>query len=604
MTRLTVGRPAMAWLGSVVSAWVGWGVGGVADGAEPVRARAGEQDVWVLREAFSGDMGDLTAQDGRVLSAKELPFAFRGHCVLSSPSLLVAIDAGEGTACLYARRGERLTKIGLLRPGPGRAITRSKILRGDGKQGLGVACYPDAKTRQFTVYLSEEGILSFEPGRVTGLTVADVRLRYGMIPSYVGTDLVYDPRRYADRDRLYVPSMNWLVGLAEGQDGMMVGVWPPGRQLVGFELGERGESRAIEGISIDLAGQPFYLSYLHHPGLWHVEPLQRSFLETNTAIEWKRPFGARWIGRFFIRSDGIHYPFYFRDESKKLWGRYIRGWFHYPTWFAGEETCLHFEKKFPPQGEALIYYLEREEEADGPSSPVRVMQQVLGVELSGRLLDVEGIAHRPLLAHGEAVCAMTARLKKVFGAGRERKEAKQVRQTADDIATFIRLIRERVFEFEVFARETNAFLTLQMRAHPELMVGQPDVRSLRPIVATLGEMVAEIQRDVPRVTLPETRAWTEDMKGLSRRVRRTNGQKYEKLAEKCRSVAGSQDDLARELSVLTIKVMEAAADMGVSSPVQVRLAEEVIGRSRRVLRRPTWWEPQRIGAPKRNPGAP
>jgi hypothetical protein len=97
---------------------------------------------------------------------------------------------------------------------------------------------------------------------------------------------------------------------------------------------------------------------------------------------------------------------------------------------------------------------------------------------------------------------------------------------------------------------------------------------------------------------------TAEMKSLAAEVRPGNNKKYEKLASQCRSVAGSQDDLARDLSVLAIRLSQEAARQGAESPEQVRLAEQVIARTKQVLRKPTWWEPCRQYLTKSDPGRP
>ena len=159
--------------------------------------------------------------------------------------------------------------------------------------------------------------------------------------------------------------MNLFVGLVEGGDAMMVGVWPPGQQAASLRTTAAGNRKGIDGLSFRTGGRSFYLALLEKPRLWHAEPLQPDYVEKETAIGWKRPFEAKWIGRFFIASEEIDYPFYFRYERAKLWGRSIRGWFTWPVWFDGERTVVHFEKPYPPRGEMLIYFLERHPQAPG-----------------------------------------------------------------------------------------------------------------------------------------------------------------------------------------------------------------------------------------------
>jgi len=161
-------------------------------------------------------------------------------------------------------------------------------------------------------------------------------VEYGIVPSFIGTDLVYDPRRYADNGYLYIPSLNLYTGLVKGSDCMMVGVWPLGDQVVKLGLEAAGGATIIDSFSLDTAKRSFYLSYLEHPNIWHAEVLKDTYLEKDTVISWRRPFDAKWIGRFFITSEGIDFPFYFLDKRVKMWGRWIRGWYYYPFWFDGD----------------------------------------------------------------------------------------------------------------------------------------------------------------------------------------------------------------------------------------------------------------------------
>ena len=315
----------------------------------------------------------------------------------------------------------------------------------------------------------------------------------------------------------------------------------------------------------------------------------------------RRPFEAKWIGRFSVASEEMDYPFYFHHEPVEVWGRWIRGWFYWPVWFEGDETVLHFEKQVPPRGEMLIYYLEKH--PDFPSdpavlSPVEVMQRALGAKEAARLLDFAGIEERSVVSHGLCVCEMTAILQKYFDAGREVQEQTEVARYASDVATFIQHMRERLAEFRDFIGETRMFLRAQAAADPRL------ADSTRRILAVIEEMNGAYQSGMPTASLDEVRQWTAEFNALAREVRPGNNKKFDAVAEKCRSVSGSQDDLARNLSVLAIRLTEKAAQEAVYSPEHARLAQEIIARTRQVLRRPTAWEPHRGLHIQVDPGRP
>ena len=89
------------------------------------------------------------------------------------------------------------------------------------------------------------------------------------------------------------------------------------------------------------------------------------------------------------------------------------------------------------------------------------------------------------------------------------------------------------------------------------------------------------------------------MKKAADEVGGDNAKSYGKLAERCRSVAGTQDDLARDLSIRVIRLTEQAARIAVQSPQHAQMAAEVIVKARQLLRKPTWWEPPGASCPSR-----
>ncbi|MGQ9573764.1 MAG: hypothetical protein ACUVUC_00460 [Thermoguttaceae bacterium] len=566
-----------------------------------VRSSLAGVTVLVPNQPFRPQIALLERGDWETLSPERLPYTTSLAPVLVCARLVAAIDGQTEAVGLYTRQAGRLTPRGSVSLGPGHPVAQYRLIRDAKGSRLGVEIRsPDGETVQ-TLFLSDDGILEFRPGRAKDLAVEDAGWKYAIVPSLVGTDFVYTAAAAPSLDRLYLPSMNLIVGLLEGRDCMMVGVWPPGQQVVSVRLAGTGPQRRIDALQLQTGGYSFYLALIEHPQLWHAEPLKAAYLEQDTPIGWKRPLEAKWIGRFFIASEQIHYPFYFRHERVKLWGRCIRGWFYWPVWFEGDKTVIHFEKLFPPQGEMLIYFLEKlpANQADpGIASPIEIIQKALGQQEAARLLDFDGVEQRPLLKHGNAVCAMTAAMQKWFDAGRQTAHKAEIERTCDDVAEFIRMIRDRIHEFGAFAATMREFLKTQAKANPHLAPAAEELQR------TLDQMDSARAEDMPPESLQQVRQWTSQMKELAAQVGPENAKRFDKLAGRCRSVAGTQDDLARALSILGIRLTEQAARISVYSPAHARLAEQVIGQTRQVLRKPTWWEPRRQYLPKPDPGRP
>jgi hypothetical protein len=560
-----------------------------APAAEGVTATRDGVTAWVPRERTLDGIESLDKGTWEIVPAGQLPRIVTGYPVLVGKCLAAGLSGG-GELWVSTRRDGRLTRRGSMRLDAKRAPVELKLAALGKQPGLAVEAYSEDGSLRYSVGLRADGILEIKSPSDQSLIVHGA-MRRVLLPSLVGADLLYIPNFRPQLTTYHLPATNMLVGLMGKGDCVMVAVCAPGRD--GDSLGAE-----LSSFSVSAGGETLYLTYVEHPGLWHEEPLQAGYLEKDTPIAWKRPFDAKWIGRFHVESDRYDFPFYFRHEKAKLWGRYIRGWFGYPFWFDGEKTMVHFEKKFPPKGDLLIYCLEGTEGKTPVASPVGVAEAVLGKDAARKLLDFDGVEQRLLLKHGNAVCAMTRKIEEAVAAHQEVKKKAEVAAFADDVAAFIRLIRERVFEFRDFAAKTKTLLAAQTDS------GAAMGDDWKPIEELLDEIVDRAKEELPKATLEEVRQWTDQIKAVTAEVRPDNLAKVKKLGQQCRSVAGTQDDLDRELSVLTIRVMQQAAAAGTASPRHARLAGQVIADCRAVLRRPTWWEPARLYVPKSDPGIP
>jgi hypothetical protein len=562
-------------------------VGGIAVSHNGVTIR-------VLEEPFAGESTLLkNSTSSKTRSLDQFPARATGFPVLETEAAVVSATADSGVFAFWTRSGDQLIRQGEVVLSSMSASPPLRIVADD-RRGVALEIGDRQDGQPQIITLSRDGILELrQPARRT-VTVR-TPLRYALVPSLVGTDLLFNPATLPAGKVSYLPSLNMVVGLQAGRHGMLTAVWPPGEQKARVLVKDKSDTPIIESFELDTAGEPLFISFIHHPGLWHSERLREAYLETDTPIGWCRPFDARWIGRFFIDSDGYDFPFYFLAKRQKLWGRYIRGWFYYPLWFDGDKTMVHFEKKFPPVGDLLVYYLATDDRKQ--LSPVGVMQKALGTDVAARLLDVEGAREQVLLEHRNAVCAMTYKIEAYFAGESDVASRTEVRQYADDIATFIRLIRQRVFQFDRFAVELQDLLRAEQKQQPDL------AKSLEPCHEVLAEIRDIVALDLPETSLEEVGQWTGSIQRLTSDDKQQSLKNVKALTHKCRSVAGTQDDMARNLSVATIRLMEEAARMGTASPQHVRVAQQIIQRCRRILRQPTWWEPCRKYMPKSNPGA-
>lgn len=520
------------------------------------------------------------------MTKEELPSSITADLAVGTTTTIAAFNSNEGSMAVYTTGRGSTKRRTVITSVPARKNTTFAVT----KQREGITVKQRDKNNDTLLevsFLPKSNIMVFKPGKKKTLHLRDTHIRYGIIPSLIGVDLVYDPDEYQEENQLHVPAMNMFVGLADGNDAMMVGVWDKGNQAVKLGLNNRDGKRRISDFSIHMDEKNFSLAFIEHQNLWHAEKLKDTYLETDTEIEWKRPFDARWIGRVHCKESGINYPFYFQNDRRKISGRYTKGWHIMPFWFQDHKTMLHFEKKRPPVGEALIYYLDGHAKKNDVGSPIGIMKQALGSDRALALLDREGALPAQLLKHGHAVCAM---LYITLGVRTPYYDDDIVVDESlsyyDDIVTFIDLIRQRIHVFLAYSEDMKNFLNEQAGIHP----GFAD--SLKPMHAILVEMKAR-KNAIPKTSLNEVRAWTKELK----KIRESNPvdiKKFKRFDNMCRRVAGPQDGLAMFLSWHAIEIMEQAAEFAVASPEHCKLAEGIIAKTRKVLRNGTWWEPHRL----------
>jgi hypothetical protein len=518
--------------------------------------------------------------------------------VLKSPTQEVAVDAANGRIAISTRQGDRLTKRVEAAFGSVKQFHAYRPAHGQNPAQQGIEIYAGAAEPECTLLVDDRGIVEFKPGKSRQLLLRGLRLAYGIVPSLVGTDFLYDANTAPGAERLHIPSLNMVLGLVEGEECMVTGVWPPAGRSASFGISPGGNAKLLDSFTIDTDGQSFYLHCQEKPGIWHVEALKRNYLEKETTIGWKRPFEGKWVGRFFISSDEYDWPFYFVSNPVKIWGRYIRGWYKYPVRFDGDQTVIHFEKQFLPQGDLLIYCVEPHpsDPAQSVVTPAEVMARALGKAQADKILDPEGTVEETLLAHRKAVCAMTNTMQSWVNEGKVAEHRDQVVEWCDDVAAFIRMIRQRDQAFAAFAGGLKATLAAKATDRPEL------AGSIAQLQESLTSIEKTCEHDMPSADLETVRQWTVEMKKVAQEGLPDAGKAFGKLGGQCRSVAGTQDDLARSLSIQVIRLTEQAAQLGVQSPQHARMAEEVIVKAKQVLRKPTWWEPTRRFSPKSDPG--
>ena len=514
---------------------------------------------------------------------------FADSAALQGRQLAGTVRKSDGGLVIYAANGKALNQRAVVLPAPVFPVDRITQVKENGRSGLRVEAADHGPA--YTAWITAQGVITIESKNVPQFVVQEVRLAYGILPSFVGSDLCYQPAKLTGT-KLTLPSTQWFVGLLEGNDSMLVAVWDSPAQAASLGLSGDGAKRTIDSFSLDTSKGTLSISFVEHPGLWREEALQEDYLGDYTAIGWQRPFPARWMAEFFVTPGGKpsfqkpynDYAFPIASARTRMWGVWFEDWNRYPFYFDGPQTIAHFEKSFVPNGKALFYFLEPA--AADLYSPCEIVSQVLGAEKAAALFDLDGNQLRKLeystpqlFMYDRPVCATTTALSKIK---QDEKPTVGV-NLATHLYEFIRGIRDRVDQYVAFFNQTRDHLAAQKTAHPELA---PYIDQLQPLVDQALSKTKRIY-DVP---LPTVEAKVESMKKL---LATGQGDGFDCGKLDVRGPAGDQDDLCRHYNRLVLRLEQTAAMNTGDSAARAEIARYLWEHSRDILRRPTRWESRR-----------
>jgi hypothetical protein len=328
---------------------------------------------------------------------------------------------------------------------------------------------------------------------------------------------------------------------------------------------------------------------LDAPGIWHKEELKSSYLEKDVAIDWKRPFPAKWVTQLY--EDGVKTRYTFKESEARTGGfwRAGIGWHTYPVWFEGDVAHYHLSKKIPPKGESLAYFVERKGTPVSVSTPVDIMKGTLDNQTYESIIDSEGRQNRSLTRPdcviGTATCGVTDGLKPVFEVGHEVERKEYVKGGVEDMLYFLAKEHERALEYQAFASEIIEFLISTKKDRPELEPFLDKMESIAREITAAYEHEKENIKD-----LEYARTLAKETEALTQRKSPDNLAAFMKLKGKWIGMGGAVDDLNRKLHTLTRKLFQEAGYSSAGQREAVKIAEEIRRRTVKCLRRPGGYE--------------
>jgi hypothetical protein len=525
-------------------------------------------------------------------------YSFKGDAVVENRSLTAVFWSAKGRAVLYSKEdansgfGKKLLEFipQQSKTQPGK-ITRCEILRNAGDEVLMAVSFSAIGSGDVSVVFSfgkNEIVEIKPPASMKGISLLSP-IEYGVVPGFVGDDLIFSSADYPSTNTLSVPAENVFVGLLKGEGSELVMTWPKGKQQLRLNLADDPQGRRIiESVDFDHDGQSIYLATLSAPGLWHREELKPTYLEKDEALTWKKPFAAKWKTQ--LTEAGVKTTFAFREAKGTVW-RGVPGSYNYPVWFDGENAFYHLSKKVPPKGESLIYFLEGQNTPLSISTPVDMMKATLGRQMCEPILDAAGQKLRTHHrrggdgVHRACTCGCTEAIQAVFEKSQEVAKKGDIKEALSDMNFFVECHVERIEEYRRFAGDMIQFLRAKQSAAPEL---KPFLESLEQIVQQIPQEY-DVQKENMK-SAEHAGELTRQTLALTASKSTNNLPAYMDLLKAWRAMGGAQDYVVAQCHMITRKLSQEAGYGCVNDPKAVPVAQEIRARCRQVLRNPDGYE--------------
>jgi len=514
-------------------------------------------------------------------------YAFDGDAVVKNEHLTAVFQSKNGCVVIYSKadsKSKKLELIPLELKGRPAKITHCSILQNTGQDAaLEVTFSGEGKNLPAVIAFDSTGIIDIKPSEnMKGISLISP-IEYGVVPSFIGDDLIFSPGEYSSTNTLCIPTENLFVGLLAGQNDMLVATWPEGSHQMKLVLGgNQQEPRLVESVDFENDGRSLYLSLLSAPGIWHKEELKPTYLEKDVTIDWKRPFSAKWITQL---SEGrVQTTYQFGENKRDIW-RGVIGHYTYPVWFSSDKASYRLSKKIPPKGQSIIYFIEGKDTPDSVLTPVDIMKATLGRQTCDAILDLPG---RKLRTHhrrgGEGVrractCGCTEAIQAVFDAGQEVQKKEYVEGAVGDMVFFVTQHMNRIDEYRDFAREMTEFLNRMRQTAADL---KPYLDRMDAIVQEIPQEYQSKQEVIMSLQYADELA--RQTKALTLKKLPGNLPAYEELSMKWRRMGGAQDDLVAQCHRIARKLFQEAGYGGTTSPKAVAIARQIRARCTKCLR--------------------
>lgn len=446
-----------------------------------------------------------------------------------------------------------------------------------------------------------------------------------VMPDFFADDIVIHAAD-VKADQAELPSEHFLMHMVDRGNAIVMSIWEDRDQEAKVTLGDLNGERVIEQSEIAFGDDGnIWVALLAEPNIWHERHIGRLDSNTELTLDWSQPFSAVWRvdwqrmdkltdswemivemdnGKFrktnILESSGDEW------SDQDWWsGRHARmritpgmGRYLYPCWIdingAGYLQPLSgnsdiSESQYRPhfRGPAIIYPINRE--ADTPVDKYTITDMItstLGQGPCEYILDVEGQGQE---FKGLPTCTVRDNLNDIYSANQQSSKRADVLQNLDDVSAFIKMIRDRIGEYERFSRDTKKFLVSE-----KAKAGSPKA-FIEDMEKQLYILEEAIEKRRPGMKTP---AYARQV--VSEFRNNLVGYSGSDAATKCKTltaemveIGGNQDELVAECRQ-AVKIMRQHAAMAMANdPETVELAKLIRERCKNVLSKPVNYEAPR-----------
>jgi hypothetical protein len=530
-------------------------------------------------------------------------YEFQGDAAVENQYLLAVVRSAKGTVALFSKAdpGRKVAEFALLgntgvlpagdagQTAGARGIIHCTLLQNTGDEAALELCPVGGKVPFAVLAFGKTPIVEIRPTAAAPKVRLAGSIAYGILPGFVGDDLILAPGQYPSGSTLYAPCENLFVGLLQGENSMLVMTWPQGRQQMRLGLSREGQGdRLIDSIDFDNDGQNVYLAVLEAPGIWHREILGARYLEKEVASGWKRPFPAKWVTELY--EGQVRATYAFRDAAGDVW-RGAAGRYNWPVWFNGDNAFYHLSKKVVPKGESIVYFLEGQNTPASVWTPVDILKDTLGRPACDRILDLAGRKLRTHHRRGAVgirracTCGCTEAIEAVFKSGQEIERKEYIEGAVGDMVYFVTRHMERLDEYRAFADGMLQYLRATAAARPEL---KEYLDNLIQIAQQIPEQYAVQKENIK--SLAYTDELSRQTLALLQKKDPQNLRTCLELGKSWRGMGGAQDGLLAEYHIIARKLFQEAGSGCLNQPQAVDVAREIRNRCRQCLRNPDGYE--------------